>query len=71
MMGQQTGGVDRLFYSFNLDDQIPQNHLLRSIECHLDLSELRAHLADTYSPTGRPSIDPELMHPDAGRWLLL
>jgi transposase len=61
MMGQQTGGLDRLFYSFNLDDQIPQNHLLRAIECHLDLSELRAHLADTYSPTGRPSIDPELM----------
>jgi transposase len=61
MMGQQTGGLERLFYSFNLDDHIPQNHLLRGIDYHLDLSELRAHLADAYSATGRPSIDPELM----------
>ena len=61
MMGCQTGGQDRLFYSFNLDEHIPQNHLLRGIERCLDLSELRQHLADYYSHTGRPSIDPELM----------
>jgi len=61
MMGQQAGGLGRLFYSFNLDDHIPQNHLLRGIDYHLDLSELRSHLADAYSATGRPSIDPELM----------
>jgi transposase len=61
MMGCQTGGQDRLFYSFNLDEHIPQNHLLRGIERCLDLSELRRHLADYYSHTGRPSIDPELM----------
>ncbi|OZA24935.1 MAG: IS5/IS1182 family transposase [Hydrogenophilales bacterium 17-64-11] len=48
-------------YSFNLDEHIPQNHLLRGIERCLDLSELRQHLADYYSHTGRPSIDPELM----------
>lgn len=61
MMGCQTGGQDRLFYSFNLDEHIPQNHLLRGIERCLDLSELRQHLANYYSHTGRPSIDPELM----------
>ncbi|MCL5059671.1 MAG: transposase [Candidatus Thermoplasmatota archaeon] len=61
MMGCQTGSQDRLFYSFNLDEHIPQNHLLRGIERCLDLSELRQHLADYYSHTGRPSIDPELM----------
>jgi transposase len=61
MMGCQTDGQDRLFYSFNLDEHIPQNHLLRGIERCLDLSELRQHLADYYSHTGRPSIDPELM----------
>ncbi len=61
MMGCQPGGQDRLFYSFNLDEHIPQNHLLRGIERCLDLSELRQHLADYYSHTGRPSIDPELM----------
>jgi transposase len=61
MMGQQSGGQNRLFYSFNLEDHIPQNHLLRGIDQCLDLTELRQHLADYYSHTGRPSIDPELM----------
>jgi transposase len=61
MMGFQTDSQDRLFYSFNLEDHIPQNHLLRGINQCLDLSELRQHLASYYSHTGRPSIDPELM----------
>lgn len=61
MMGCRTGAQDRLFYSFNLDEHIPKNHLLRGIDRCLDLSELRQHLADHYSHTGRPSIDPELM----------
>ena len=61
MMGQRGSGQDRLFYSFNLDDHIPQDHLLRGINEFLDLSELRRHLAPFYSHTGRPSIDPELM----------
>jgi transposase len=61
MMGQQGGGQDRLFYSFNLDDHVPRNHLLRGINQFLDLSELRRHLAPFYSHTGRPSIDPVLM----------
>lgn len=61
MMGCRTGSQDRLFYSFNLDEHIPQNHLLRGIDRCLDLSELRQHLADYYSHTGRPSTDPELM----------
>jgi len=61
MMGHNWNNQDRLFYSFNLDEHIPQNHLLRGIDRCLDLSELRQHLADYYSHTGRPSIDPELM----------
>ena len=32
MMGQRGGGQDRLFYSFNLDDHVPRNHLLRGID---------------------------------------
>jgi transposase len=50
-----------LFYSFNLEDHVPQDHLLRGIDRCLDLSGLRQHLAEFYSHTGRPSIDPELM----------
>jgi transposase len=61
MMGQRGGEQDRLFYSFNLDDHVPANHLLRGINHFLDLSDLRAYLAPFYSHTGRPSIDPELM----------
>lgn len=60
-MGQQKGGRERLFYSFNLEEHVPQDHLLRSIDRCLDLRELRRHLAEYYSPIGRPSIDPELM----------
>ena len=61
MIGLQTDHQKRLFYSFDLEDHVPQNHLLRGINQHLDLSNLRQHLAEYYSHTGRPSIDPELM----------
>jgi hypothetical protein len=61
MMGQLSSGQERLFYSFNIEDHIPANHLLRSIDRCLDLSDLRHYLGDFYSPIGRPSIDPELM----------
>jgi transposase len=61
MMGSQGGAQDRLFYSFNLDDHVPKDHLLRGVDRFLDLSELREHLASFYSHTGRPSIDPKLM----------
>lgn len=61
MMGCNSGGNNKLFYSFNLEDHVPQNHLLRGIDHYLDLSELRQYLAEFYSHTGRPSIDPELM----------
>ena len=61
MMGQQGGAQDRLFYSFNLNDHVPSDHLLRGIDRFLDLGDLRKHLAPFYSHIGRPSIDPELM----------
>jgi transposase len=61
MMGQHGGNQERLFYSFNLEDHVPADHLLRGVDQFLDLSELRAHLAQHYSHTGRPSIAPELM----------
>lgn len=61
MIGFQADNQDRLFYSFNLEDHVPQNHLLRGIDRYLDLSDLRQHLASFYSHTGRPSVAPELM----------
>lgn len=47
-MEQLSIGQDRLFYSFNREDHIPKNHLLRSIDRRLDLSDLRHYLADFY-----------------------
>jgi hypothetical protein len=61
MMGRQDKGQDQLFYQFNLDELVPQDHLLRHIDRVLDLSGLREHLAPYYSTMGRPSVDPELM----------
>lgn len=61
MIGFQRDNQKHLFYSFHLEDHVPQNHLLRGINQHLDLTDLRHHLTDYYSHTGRPSIDPELM----------
>lgn len=61
MMGPPPGGRQRLFYSFNLEDHVPVQHLLRSIDQCLDLRDLLSYLADFYSSIGRPSIDPELM----------
>ena len=61
MMGQRSGGHRQLFYSFNLDDHVPSDNLLRGIDRFLDLGELRRHLAPFYNHTGRPSVDPELM----------
>lgn len=58
MVGQLSSGRERLFYSFNLEDHIPANHLLRNIDRCLDLSDLHHYLVKFYSPIGRPSIDP-------------
>ena len=61
MMGPKQEAQAALFYEFSLEDHVPQDHLLRSIDRFVDLSGIRAHLSDFYSHTGRPSIDPELL----------
>src|SRR6202040_3360226 len=60
MMGQQTR-TESLFYYFRLEDQIPEDHLLRLIDQHVELSFVRERLKGLYSSTGRPSIDPEVL----------
>src|SRR3954470_13800984 len=61
MMGKRTVMEDALFYEFSIERHVPADHLLRSIDCFVDLSGLRSHLRPFYSEIGRPSIDPELM----------
>src|SRR6201998_2070269 len=61
MMGPRQVEQGALFYNFSLDAHVPADHLLRSIDHFVALSELRRELAPFYSMLGRPSIDPELM----------
>jgi len=61
MMGAAIGRQDRLFYAFDLETMVPEDHLLRRIDAVLDLSWLREELKPYYSTIGRPSVCPELM----------
>src|ERR1700739_1984961 len=60
MMGQQPR-TDSLFYYFRLEDQIPEDHLLKRLDRCIDFGFVRERLRDTYSAIGRPSIDPEVL----------
>lgn len=60
MMGHQVVHRGRTEV-INLDEFVPQHHLLRAVDRYLDLAEFRRHLSDFYSHTGRPSVDPELI----------
>jgi transposase len=53
--------MESLFYYFRLEDQIPEDHLLRLIDRYVDLSFVRERLKNLYSSIGRPSIDPEVL----------
>ena len=60
MMGHHSRS-EALFYYFRLEDHIPENHLLRLIDKHVSFEFVRQQLKQSYSETGRPSIDPELL----------
>jgi transposase len=60
MMGQHDRS-EALFYYFRLEDHVPETHLLRLIEKHISFGFVRERLKASYSDTGRPSIDPELL----------
>src|SRR5215831_15245087 len=61
MMGRLDRDQGQLFYSFSLDDAVPDDHPVREIAAVLDLSWVHAELAAYYPRLGRPSIDPVLM----------
>src|SRR5882762_12019606 len=60
MMGEQAR-AESLFYYFRLEEQIPEDHLLRMLDRYIDFSFVRERLKSFYSATGRPSIDPEVL----------
>jgi transposase len=61
MMGRLDHDQEELFYSFRLDEAVPDDHPVRKIAAVLDLSWVHSELAPFYPKMGRPSIDPELM----------
>ena len=61
MMGRLNRDQGQLFYSFCLDEAVPNDHRAREIAAVLDLSWVHAELAPYYPSIGRPSIDPVLM----------
>jgi len=61
MMGRLNHDQGQFFYSFRLDEAVPNDHPVRELAAVLDLSWVHSELAPFYPQLGRPSIDPELM----------
>jgi len=61
MMGRLNHDQGQLFYSFCLEEAVPDDHPVRAIAGVLDLSWIHGELAPYYPKLGRPSIDPALM----------
>ncbi|MDR3715219.1 MAG: IS1182 family transposase [Puia sp.] len=49
------------FMFVNLDEYVPQDHLLRTIKRTIDFSFIYDKVKDLYSPVGRRSVDPVLL----------
>ena len=60
MMGQNTRS-ESLFYYCRIEDQVPEDHLLRRIDGHVGFDFVQEKLRDSYSDIGRPSIDAEVL----------
>ncbi len=61
MMGRLNHDQEQFFYSFCLDEAVPNDHPVREVASVLDLSWVHCELAPYYPRLGRPSIDPVLM----------
>ena len=61
MMGRLNHEQEQFFYSFRLDEAVPEDHPVREIAAVVDLSWVHSQLAPYYPKLGRPSIDPVLM----------
>lgn len=60
MMGPGQEAQGALFYDFSLEEHVPADHLLRSVDRFVDLSGIRCQFAAYYSATAnldRPGTD--------------
>jgi hypothetical protein len=69
MMGIQETPA-RLFYDFCLEEHVPVDHVLRGIDRHLALDDLRQSLKPFYSGMGKPLRRSRVDDPHADRRLL-
>jgi len=62
MMGYQTGFQPKLFYhQINLDQRVPQNHILRKIEEQIDFDFIYDEVEDCYGDNGNVSVPPPVI----------
>lgn len=60
MMGRKVV-QPKIYYTFSLDEHVPQNHLLRVIDTYVDFDFVRQLVKPFYADGGRPSIDPVVL----------
>lgn len=61
MLGRKERDQLELFISGSLRQLVPDDHVLARVDRVLDLTWLRAEVAECYCPEeGRPGIDPEV-----------
>ena len=58
MMGERAIRQEVLFFGFNLDEHVPADHLLRSINRFVELSDIRRQLARITVPSAVPRSTP-------------
>jgi len=62
MMGHESSFQPKLFYHwFNLEQRVPQNHILRKIEKRIDLAFVYAEVKDSYGNNGNVSVPPPVI----------
>ena len=52
---------DKFIYNFRLEEYVPEDHILRIIDRHIDFEFIRGRVKHLYSHTGQPSIDPVVL----------
>ena len=62
MTPQKQEQANPMFHYFQMEDLVPEDHILRQIDEAVDFSFVRDVASDCYCPdNGRPGIDPELV----------
>lgn len=62
MMGYQSGFQPKLFYHrINLEQRVPQNHILRKVEKRIDFDFIYAEVKNSYGDKGNVSVPPPVI----------